>query len=49
MYKLLYIGKSNKKFTHNHLYMFEGSTFLGTSTKNVTIRKMKLKRLNKEN
>jgi len=25
MYKLLYTGKSNKKFTHNHLYDFMGS------------------------
>jgi len=26
MYKLLYIGKSNKRFTHNKTYLFHGMT-----------------------
>jgi hypothetical protein len=37
MYKLFYIGKSNKKFTHNHLYNFMGSTSLIYKDINITI------------
>jgi len=35
MYKLLYTGKSNKKFTHNELYNFMGSPSLITEKENV--------------
>lgn len=41
LYYLLYIGKSNKKFTHNKVYNFMGSPsqFLGdvTNYMNITI------------